>query len=262
LLRKELIAETAGIYKVRRSLGLDLPTLICNVSTMSDFYHMVLAGNIGAGKTTLTRLLSRELGWRSYYERVSGNPFLEDFYADMTRWALALQLYFLTHRLEDHRQIEARAESAIQDRSIHEDALIFARNLYESNHLSDGEWSTYQRLYKQVLALLRPPDLVVYLRRGLASLQENINLRGRDFEASIPRDYLARLNDYYEDWIGSHPGERILIVEADGLDFIARPEDLELLLWHIKSAFGQHELFGNSPSSRRSADPRFKLILP
>lgn len=228
---------------------------------MSDFFHMVLAGNIGAGKTTVSRLLSRQLGWRSYYERVDDNPFLADFYADMERWSFALQLYFLTHRLEDHRRIQERRESAIQDRSIHEDALIFARNLHEMGKMGEGEWATYFKLYEQVLALLRPPDLVVYLRRGLPGLMGNIRHRGRDYESSIPEDYLARLNRYYEEWIGDQPGERVLIVEADALDFIENSGDLETLLAQIRGACPQRDLFGEA-GAPTEPDPRFILLNP
>ncbi len=228
---------------------------------MSEFFHMVLAGNIGAGKTTVSRLLSRRLGWRSYFERVDENPFLADFYADMPRWAFALQLYFLTHRLEDHRLIEQRGESAIQDRSIHEDALIFARNLHEMGHMSEGEWATYRKLYEQVLALLRPPDRVVYLRRSLEGLRGNISRRGRDYESAIPDEYLVRLNRYYEEWIASRSGERVLVVAADELDFVESSEDLDTLLLRIRAAFPQQELFGDE-APELSADPRFVLLQP
>ncbi len=228
---------------------------------MSEFFHMVLAGNIGAGKTTVSRLLGRSLGWRSYFERVDDNPFLADFYGDMERWAFALQLYFLTHRLEDHRLIEERRESAIQDRSIHEDALIFARNLHEMGHMSGGEWETYLKLYEQVLALLRPPDLVVYLRRSLDGLRSNIHRRGRDYESTIPDDYLARLNRYYEEWIASRTGESVLIVAADELDFVDNSGDLDTLLLHIRTACPQRELFGGDPPEPVQ-DPRFQLLGP
>ena len=231
---------------------------------MSDFFHMVLAGNIGAGKTTVSRLLSRRLGWRSYFERVDDNPFLADFYGDMERWAFSLQLYFLTHRLEDHRLIEERGESAIQDRSIHEDALIFARNLHEMGKMGEGEWATYLKLYEQVLALLRPPDLVVYLRRDLEGLLSNIRQRGRDYESSIPPDYLARLNRYYEEWIDSRPGERVLIVDADALDFLEGERDLETLVARIIAAFPQRELFSEAPEEIEpvAPDARFVLLEP
>ena len=226
---------------------------------MAEFLHMVLAGNIGAGKTTVSRLLSERLGWRSYYERVDENPFLADFYRDMPRWAFALQLTFLVHRLEDHRLIAERGESAIQDRSLHEDALIFARNLHELGMLNAGEWDTYQRLYRQALALLRPPDLVVYLRRGLPGLLANIRQRGRDYEAAIDPRYLDRLNGYYEEWIASRPSDRVLVVEADALDIAGSASDLDCLIAQVRAACPQRELFG--PASA-PGDPRFRLLLP
>ncbi len=226
---------------------------------MAEFLHMVLAGNIGAGKTTVSRLLSERLGWRSYYERVDENPFLADFYRDMPRWAFALQLTFLVHRLEDHRLIAERGESAIQDRSLHEDALIFARNLHELGMLNAGEWDTYQRLYRQALALLRPPDLVVYLRRGLPGLLANIRQRGRDYEAAIDPGYLERLNGYYEAWIASRPSDRVLVVEADALDLARDASDLDCLIAQVRAACPQRELFGPAPAP---ADPRFRLLLP
>jgi deoxyadenosine/deoxycytidine kinase len=223
-----------------------------------EFLHLVLAGNVGAGKTTLTTLLGERFGWRPYYERVDGNPFLADFYADMARWAFPLQLYFLTHRLEDLRRIAERQESAIQDRSIHEDAMVFARNLRAMGMLSAREWETYERLYRQLVALLRPPDLIVYLRCSVDGLMLNISQRGRDCEAAIERSYLARLNDYYEEWIASRPGGRLLLVEAEQLDFLGRPADLELLVGHVRAAFGQRELFGAQEAP--PADPRFLLL--
>ena len=226
---------------------------------MPEYFHVVVAGNIGAGKTTVTSLLGERLGWRSYHEQVDENPFLEPFYADMERWAFALQLFFITHRLQDQRLIEGRNESAIQDRSIHEDALIFARNLSEMGKMSGGEWATYLKLYRQILELIRPPDLIVYLRRGIPGLLQNIRARGRDFEREIPEEYLTRLNRYYEEWIAAMPGERVLVVEADRLDLRDSQADLALLLSHIGAAFAQRELFGEHPPP---PDPRFRLLLP
>jgi deoxyadenosine/deoxycytidine kinase len=226
---------------------------------LAEYFHLVVAGNIGAGKTTVTSLLGERLGWRCYHEQVAGNPFLEPFYADMERWSFALQLFFLTHRLEDQHRIETRGESAIQDRSIHEDALIFARNLHEMGKMGEGEWNTYMALYRQLLALIRPPDLIVYLRRGIPGLMQNIQLRGRDYEREIPEEYLSRLNRYYEEWIEAMPEGRVLLVEADRLDLRDHEEDLELLLAQIKAAFAQGELFGDSPPP---PDPRVRLLLP
>ncbi len=226
---------------------------------MAEYFHVVIAGNIGAGKTTVTRLLGERLGWRCYKEQVTGNPFLEPFYADMERWAFALQLFFITHRLEDQRLIETRRESVIQDRSIHEDAQIFARNLGELGTMSKGEWETYLKLYHQLLEWIRPPDLIVYLRRGIAGLLQNIRLRGREYEKEIPLEYLTRLNRYYEEWIEGMPGERVLLVEADQLDLRDKRADLDLLLAQIQAAFAQQDLFGETPPA---PDPRFRLLLP
>lgn len=222
----------------------------------TSFQHIVLAGNIGAGKTTLTRLLSRRYSWRSYYERVDDNPFLEDFYSDMARWAFSLQAFFLAHRVEDHRLIAERQESAVQDRSLQEDALIFARNLHEMGHMSDREWETYRRLYLQALALLRPPDLIVYLRRSLEGLQANIEQRGRDFELNIPADYLMRLNRFYEDWIASETVPT-LIVEADRVNYLEKDSDREHLYAQFENALGQGDLF--SEPAPRPEDPRFEF---
>jgi len=221
-----------------------------------SFVHVVVAGNIGAGKTTLTRLLARRYAWRPYYERVDDNPFLEDFYGDMTRWSFALQVFFLSHRVEDHRLISERRESAVQDRSLSEDALIFARNLAEMGRMSPREWDSYRRLYEQARALLRPPDLLIYLRRSVKGLKENIRRRGRDYETGIPADYLARLNGFYDEWIASEITPR-LIVDADRADFLDGTADVDSLVRQIDGAFEQGELFGSPDSSPR--DGRFVL---
>lgn len=223
---------------------------------MSSFTHLVLAGNIGAGKTTVTGLLAERFGWRTYYERVEDNPFLADFYEDMERWAFALQTFFLAHRVEDHRLIAQRGESALQDRSLAEDAQIFARNLHEMGMMSDREWATYERLYLQTRALLRPPNLIVYLRRGVAGLKENIRQRGRDYEARMPDEYLERLNGFYEEWIAGESAPT-LIVEADRLDLYERPDDLDRLVAQIGAALPQGDLFGQYEPP--PADPRFLL---
>ncbi len=217
------------------------------------FVHVVIAGNIGAGKTTLTGLLARHYGWRPYYERVDSNPFLEDFYGDMARWAFALQVFFLSHRVEDHRLIAERRESAVQDRSLSEDALIFARNLAEMGQMSGREWESYRRLYEQARLLLRQPDLVIYLRRSVDGLRDNIQKRGRDYEADIPVDYLSRLNGFYEEWIAGEAAP-LLIVDADRTDFLDGNGDVESLISQIDCAFDQGELFGDpvvAPSDDR-----------
>lgn len=220
------------------------------------FVHVVIAGNIGAGKTTLTGLMARHYGWRPYYERVDSNPFLEDFYGDMARWAFALQVFFLSHRVEDHRIIAERRESAVQDRSLSEDALIFARNLAEMGQMSGREWESYRRLYEQARLLLRQPDLVIYLRRSVDGLRDNIQKRGRDYEADIPVDYLARLNGFYEEWIAGEAAP-LLIVDADRTDFLGGNGDVESLIRQIDCAFDQGELFGDPVGA--PGDDRFIL---
>jgi deoxyadenosine/deoxycytidine kinase len=223
---------------------------------LMSFVHIVVAGNIGAGKTTLTKLLARHYAWSPYYERVDNNPFLEDFYKDMARWAFTLQVFFLSHRVEDHRLIAERRKSAVQDRSLSEDALIFARNLAEMGQMSPREWESYRRLYEQAHALLRPPDLVIYLRRSVAGLSENIQHRGRGYEADIPLDYLARLNGFYEEWIAKERAA-LLIVDADRTDFLENGADFRSLVGQINCAFDQGELFGDPEPA--PVDERFIL---
>ena len=189
--------------------------------------YLVLAGNIGAGKSTLVSLLSDRLGFRPYYEPVAENPYLADFYADMERWAFHSQVYFLTNRVRCHRALMADPCSVAQDRSIYEDALVFARNLYERGSMSGRDWETYLELYRAVVSLLPPPDLVVYLRASVPTLKKRIAQRGRDFEAAIPDEYLEGLNRLYEDWIDGFTLSPVLVVPGDRLDFVAASEDLE-----------------------------------
>lgn len=188
--------------------------------------YLVLAGNIGAGKSTLVGLLAERLGFRPYYEPVGENPYLADFYADMKRWAFHSQLFFLTHRVQSHRALMHDPWSVVQDRSIYEDAEVFARNLYEQGNMSRRDWESYLELYRTLIELLPPPDLVVYLKASVPTLKKRIAKRGRDFEAAIPDDYLAGLNCLYEDWIGSFELAPVLVVPGDRLDFVADSRDL------------------------------------
>jgi deoxyadenosine/deoxycytidine kinase len=192
--------------------------------------HLVLAGNIGAGKSTLVALLAERLGFRPCYEPVSENPYLSDFYADMPRWAFHSQAFFLAHRLRAHRELMQDPRSVVQDRSVYEDAEVFARNLHVQGALNGREWSTYRGLYESVIELLPVPDLVVYLRASPATLRERIKRRGRAFEAAIPDDYLAGLNRLYEDWIDGYRLAPVLIVPADRLDFVAEARDLDAIV--------------------------------
>jgi len=191
--------------------------------------YLVLAGNIGAGKSTLVGLLAKRLGFRPYYEPVAENPYLADFYSDMNRWALQSQLFFLTHRVQSHRALMDDPCSVVQDRSLYEDAEVFARNLYEQGAMSERDWSTYSELYRTVAELLPPPDLVIYLRASVPTLRKRIAKRGRDFEASIPDDYLSGLNRLYEEWIECFDRAPVLVVPGDRLDFVEESRDLRAI---------------------------------
>lgn len=191
--------------------------------------YLVLAGNIGAGKSTLVGLLAKRLGFQPYYEPVAENPYLTDFYADMGRWALQSQLFFLTHRVRSHRALMDDPCSVVQDRSLYEDAEVFARNLYEQGAMSERDWSTYRELYRTIAGLLPPPDLVIYLRASVPTLKKRIAKRGRDFEAAIPDDYLARLNRLYEEWISCFDLAPVLVVPGDRLDFVEESRDLRAI---------------------------------
>ncbi len=195
--------------------------------------YLVLAGNIGAGKSTLVGLLAERLGFKPYYEPVAENPYLSDFYADMVRWAFHSQLFFLTHRVKSHRALMNEPWSVVQDRSIYEDAEVFARNLHEQGSMTDRDWDSYRELYRTLIGLLPPPDLVVYLRASVPTLKKRISMRGRDFEAAIPDGYLGGLNRLYEEWIASFDLAPVLVVPGDRLDFVAESKDLDSIVTTI-----------------------------
>ncbi|HYN89617.1 MAG TPA: deoxynucleoside kinase [Ardenticatenaceae bacterium] len=187
---------------------------------------IAIAGNIGVGKSTLTRLLERRLGWEPFYEAVDDNPYLADFYQDMPRWAFHSQVFFLARRLQHHRQILEHPASVIQDRSVYEDAEVFARNLHEQGAISPRDYDVYRELYQAVAAVLPPPDLLVYLRAEVATLERRIALRGRDFEQAISREYLERLNRLYDQWVSSFTLCPVLTIPTDEMDFVANPGQL------------------------------------
>jgi deoxyadenosine/deoxycytidine kinase len=188
--------------------------------------YVVLAGNIGAGKTSLVRLMCERLGWQPYFEPVTENPYLVDFYRDMERWAFHSQLFFLTHRVRSHHALMDDPFSVVQDRSVYEDAEVFARNLWLHGRMSRRDWSTYQELYRTVINLLPPPDLVVYLRASVPTLLRRIAGRDRSFEAGITGQYLEELNGLYEEWIAGFRLAPILVVPGDSLDFVGNSGDL------------------------------------
>jgi deoxyadenosine/deoxycytidine kinase len=193
-----------------------------------------VAGNIGSGKSSLTRLLGREMGWTPFFESVEDNPYLGDFYADMKRWSFNLQVYFLSNRFRSHKAIAEGPASVILDRVIYEDAEIFARNLFEIGNMEERDYNNYVALYRVMAEYLRPPDLLIYLRANVDTLLNQIALRGRDFEQSIRREYLEQLNRHYEGWIRSYRQGPLLVVESDELDFVNKQEDLKKVVGMIK----------------------------
>lgn len=207
---------------------------------------IAIAGNIGTGKTTLTNMLSRRFGWEAHFEVVADNPYLADFYKDMARWSFPLQVFFLNHRFQAHQLVTEGANSAIQDRSIYEDANIFARNLYETGMMEERDYKNYLQLYQSMVSFLTPPDLVVYLRKSLPKLKEQISLRGRDYEKNIPDEYLTNLNRYYNDWMESYELGKKLIIDSDHLNFLKNPDDFDFICQNIVSALDQRDLFLDS----------------
>ncbi len=212
----------------------------------SQKIFIAIAGNIGTGKTTLTNMLSRRFGWEAHFEVVADNPYLSDFYKDMSRWSFPLQVFFLNHRFKAHQLVTQGANSAIQDRSIYEDANIFARNLYEQKMMSERDYRNYLDLYESMVSFLNPPDLVLYLRKSLPRLKEQITLRGREYEKNIPDEYLSNLNRYYDDWMANYTLGKKLIIDSDDLNFLKNPDDFELVSQKIVGALDQRDLFLDS----------------
>jgi deoxyadenosine/deoxycytidine kinase len=192
---------------------------------MQDLRYIALAGNIGAGKSSLTGLLSKHFKWEAYYESVDDNPYLPDFYEDMRRWSFNLQIYFLSSRFRSMKRMLGVERNFIQDRTIYEDVEIFAKNLYEMGLMSERDFANYQSLFTEMSEYLRPPDLLIYLRAEVPTLVKQIQQRGRAYENTIRIDYLESLNGLYEGWIDRYPYEK-LIIETDNLDFVNNKEHL------------------------------------
>lgn len=192
---------------------------------MNTKHFIAVAGNIGAGKSTLTGMLAAALHWQPFYEADAENPYLADFYDDMRRWSFHSQVFYLGKRLEHHRLLLDHPGSVVQDRTVYEDAEIFARNLYEQGQMSDRDYDAYRRLYRSISAFLPPPSLIVYLRASVTTLTQHIEKRGRPFEQSISPAYLAQLNRLYEAWIEDWTCCPVLIIETDGIDFQSNPAD-------------------------------------
>ncbi len=188
--------------------------------------HIAIAGNIGCGKTTLTKMLAKRYGWTPRFEPVEVNPYLEDFYADMSRWSFNLQVYFLNKRFRDVVEISRSTDTIIQDRTIFEDARIFAPNLHAQGYMSDRDFDNYTELFDLMMSLVGLPDLMIYIRSTIPNLIAQIEKRGRDYEQTIRIDYLTGLNKRYEEWIAQYPG-RLIIVDGDNCKFEANPHDFK-----------------------------------
>jgi len=188
--------------------------------------HIAIAGNIGSGKTSLTELLAHHYGWKPHFEEVDDNPYLEDFYEDMTRWAFSLQIYFLKSRLSSVHEIRESGDDVIQDRTIYEDAYIFAPNLYDMGLMSRRDYDSYLSLFELMSSFVKPPDLLIYLRASVPTLVEQIQRRGRSYENNIRLDYLKRLNERYEAWIDRYNIGKLLIINTNDIDFIRNKADL------------------------------------
>ena len=196
--------------------------------------HLAIAGNIGSGKTTLTTLLARHYKYEPHYEDVEDNPYISDFYEDMQRWAFNLQIYFLNSRYNSLVQMQKGKKSIVQDRTIYEDAQIFAPNLHSMGLLSTRDFETYQKMFDSLSNTVKPPDLLVYLRASIPTLVNQIQKRGREYEDSIRLDYLRRLNERYEAWISTYKN-RLLIIDVDNLNFADKPEDLGFVINKIET---------------------------
>jgi deoxyadenosine/deoxycytidine kinase len=190
---------------------------------------VAIAGNIGVGKSTLTELLSKRLDWEPFFEAVNDNPYLSDFYEDMERWSFHSQIYFLSRRLRHHWQLLQRANSVVQDRTVYEDAEIFACNLYRQGSMEERDYRSYCELYEVVTTVLPPPDLIIYLRASVATLKRRIQKRGRSYEQNISIAYLDQLNELYEEWISSFSLCPVLTVPSDALDFVTNHDHLDMI---------------------------------
>ncbi len=195
--------------------------------------HIAICGNIGSGKTTLTEKLAKHYGWNALYESVDHNPYLRDFYGDMTRWAFHLQIYFLNSRFRQVNDIRESERTTIQDRTIYEDAFIFAANLRKSGHMTERDYQSYFDIFNSMISFVKAPDILIYLKADIPKLVQQIEKRGRDYEYAIRLDYLKNLNEHYENWIGSYKLGKLLIIDVNNLDFVDRIEDFSFIVNRI-----------------------------
>ena len=197
--------------------------------------HIAIAGNIGSGKTTLTRLLAKHFGWTPHFEEVDHNPYLDSFYEDMQRWSFNIQIFFLNSRFRQVIDIRNSGKDVVQDRTIYEDAMIFAPNLYSMGLMESRDFENYKSLFELMTKFLQPPDLLIYLRASVPTLIRQIAKRNRDYEQSIRLDYLSNLNDRYEEWINGYKEGKLLIIESDNLE-LENPEDLSTIIERIEGS--------------------------
>lgn len=216
--------------------------------------YIVVAGNIGVGKSSLVRLLCERMNWEPFYEPVTENPYIADFYRDMDTWGFHSQVFFLAHRMQIQYNVLKHPGSIIQDRSIYEDAEIFALNLYLQGHLSQRDHDTYRTLYQAMNDFLPPPDLVIYLRASVSTLLYRIEQRNRDYELSISPEYLQRLNDLYRQWIDHFTLCPVLTVPADDLDFVAHPRHLDLIVQKVQEKLTGKEIVLFNPEELAQAN--------
>lgn len=208
----------------------------------NQLQHIAICGNIGSGKTTLTEKLARHYAWTPLFESVEHNPYLRDFYEDMTKWAFHLQIYFLNSRFRQVNQIRESKRPTIQDRTIYEDAYIFAANLRQSGYMTPRDYRSYREIFDSMLEFVKPPDLLIYLKADIPKLVEQIEKRGRDFEYAIRIDYLRSLNAHYEEWINSYKLGKLLVIDANKIDFVGNVDDFAQVVsridLEINSLFG------------------------
>jgi len=195
--------------------------------------HIAITGNIGAGKTTLSEMLSKHFGWDVQYEAVDTNPYLEDFYLDMEKWAFNLQIYFLGSRFRQITEIRKSNKNVIQDRTFYEDAYVFAENLHDMGFLSDRDFNNYRSIFHLMTSYVSAPDLLIYLKANTSKLISQITTRGRDYETTISIDYLSKLNEKYESWIKNYKEGKLLIIDMDETDFVKKPEDFGFIIENI-----------------------------
>jgi len=203
--------------------------------------HIAIAGNIGSGKTTLTELLAKQYGWEAHFEDVDENPYLNDFYDEMQRWSFNLQIYFLKSRFNQIMEIRNSGKHVVQDRTIFEDAMIFAPNLFDMGLMSQRDFKNYCNLFELMSSMVQAPDLLIYLRSSVPTLVNQIQMRGREYEETIRLDYLKNLNDRYENWVKDYKHGNLLIVDADNIDFLKNPADLNNIVDKVEAKI--HGLF-------------------